>query len=273
MGESNKVVFISFADSKYKMSLERLKKEVEEFKSITKSYFFTEKDLDAEFKKSFHPFIYRRGYGYWKWKGYLSKKVLDTLEINDILIWSDAGNVFNSKSEEKFKEYLNLTIESPSGILAFQDKQIEKQYNKADCLAYFNVLNNKDITDTAQFLSGCWMIRKTDDSVDFIDRWHEAIMDNFDLISDKQSKLPNFTEFIEHRHDQSVFSILAKQYDIEYILSNDLESTLSPIQTKRNKQKSIFYNIRLKLLLPLRYIIGLYLIYVKKFYFKDRISW
>lgn len=273
MGKNNKVVVISFADSKYKTSLERLKKEVEEFKSITKSYFFTEKDLDAEFKKSFHPFIYRRGYGYWKWKAYLAKKVLDTLEINDILIWSDAGTIFNARFEEKLKEYLNLTIESPSGILAFQDKYIEKQCNKADCLQYFNVLNNKDITDTAQFLGGCWMIRKTADSVDFINRWYEAIMDNFDLISDKQSKLPNFKEFIEHRHDQSVFSILVKQYDIEFIPCEDLDLPSSPIQTKRNKQKSLIDNIRLKLLLPLRYIIGLYLKYVKKFYFKDRVAW
>lgn len=270
MLENNKIVVISFADSKYKASLVRLKKEIDKFKSITKSFFFTEKDLDAEFKKSFNPFIYRRGYGYWKWKAYLCKKMLDTLEINDILIWSDAGTVFNSKAEEKFKEYINLTIESQSGILAFQqDKYIEKQYTKADCFAYFNVLNDKNITNTAQFWAGCWMIRKTDDSVDFINRWYKAINDEFDLISDKQSKLPNFKEFIEHRHDQSVFSILVKQYDIEFVSCEDLESSLSPIQPIRNKRKKLMD----KLFLPFRYFIGLYLKYFKKFYFKDKVAW
>lgn len=273
MDKNYKVVAISFADSKYKTSLERLKKEINEFNSITDSYFFTEKDLDAEFKKNFHPFIYRRGYGYWQWKAYLTKKVLDTLEINDILIWSDVGNVFNFKGEEKFREYINLTIKSQSGILAFQEKNLEKQYTKSDCLDYFNVLNNTDITDTAQLWAGCWMIRKTDDSMDFINRWYKAIMDNFDLISDKQSKLPNFEGFVEHRHDQSVFSILVKQYDVELISCDDLNSPLSPIQPKRNKQKSLIDNFSLKLLLPLRYFTGLYLKYVKKFYFKDRVAW
>lgn len=270
---SRKVVLVSFANSTYEPSLKRLEKEVKEFKSITDSYFFTEKDLDPEFKRNLCPFIYRRGYGYWKWKAYLSKKILDKLDMNDILIWSDAGTVFNAEAEEKFNEYLALTVKSKSGILAFQDKYLEKQFTKADCLSYFDALNNKNITDTKQFWAGCWIIKKTDDSIDFINRWHNAIMDNFDLITDKQSILPNFKEFIEHRHDQSVFSILVKQYDIEFIPFFELELPTSPIQAKRNKEKGKVGNIFQKLLLPLRYIIGLYLVSVKKFYFKNRIAW
>lgn len=58
----NKVVFITFANSKYKQSLARLKAQVSESKYITNKYLFTEKDLDMNFKKNFHPSLYRRGY-------------------------------------------------------------------------------------------------------------------------------------------------------------------------------------------------------------------
>lgn len=276
---ANKVVLISFANSTYKPSLIRLKKEVSKFTSITESHFFTEKDLDDEFKKDFHPFIYRRGYGYWKWKVYFCKKTLDKLSLGDILIWSDAGNVFNSEAEHRFLEYLELARTSPSGILAFQDEYMEKQYTKADCLAYFNALNNKNIIDSNQFWAGCCIFKKTINSTELIDRWYDISINHFDLITDKKSEIPNLQGFIEHRHDQSIFSILAKQYDIKVVSHTErcikdgkLLKNL-PIQAKRSKQQSITTNVKRKLLIPLRYIIGLYLIHIKGFYFKNRTAW
>lgn len=267
------IVLISFANARFKPTLIRLQNEVNELKFITSSYYFTEKDLDKEFRRNFNPSIYRRGYGYWKWKPYLSKKVMDKLETDDILIWCDAGVALNTKADNNFNYYIELVSQSKSGILAFQDIHIERLYNKADCLAYFGVLSNPKITDTPQYWAGCWMLKKTEKSVELLNRWYNAIMDDFDLITDKKSRLPNFPKFIDHRHDQSVFSILLKQYDIECVSYSEAIAKNSIIYEKRDKRKTKIGNITFKFLFPLRFIIWFYLVYFKRFYSKNRIIW
>lgn len=52
-----KKVFVSFADTRYRSSLERLELETENF-GFTERYFFTEKDLPDEFFKLLNPKIY-----------------------------------------------------------------------------------------------------------------------------------------------------------------------------------------------------------------------
>jgi hypothetical protein len=48
-------------------------------------------------------------------------------------------------------------------------------------------------------------------------KWYE-VGTNYHLIDDSPSKLPNDSRFEEHRHDQSIFSILRRQHgsDIMY---------------------------------------------------------
>jgi hypothetical protein len=46
-------------------------------------------------------------------------------------------------------------------------------------------------------------------------------MCNYHLIDDTPSKSPNFTEFIEHRHDQSILSLLTKLYDMNIYFCKD----------------------------------------------------
>lgn len=43
------------------------------------------------------------------------------MEDDDILVYSDAGNVFNSKGIPRFLEYIKMLDDSTSGILAFQE--------------------------------------------------------------------------------------------------------------------------------------------------------
>ena len=123
------VVLVSFADSVYVQSLERIKAETEDF-PFTKRYFYTEKDFPKELKENLHYKKYRRGYGYWRWKSYLVKQVFDALDENDIIVWSDAGNFWNVKGINHFREYLNLADSTDSGIVAFQQPFLEKDYTK-----------------------------------------------------------------------------------------------------------------------------------------------
>ena len=50
--------------------------------------------------------------------------------------------------------------------------------------------------------------------------WYNISL-NHHLIDDTPSKSPNFKEFIEHRHDQSIFSLLTKLYDMNIYFCKD----------------------------------------------------
>jgi hypothetical protein len=57
-------------------------------------------------------------------------------------------------------------------------------------------------------MSGVFLMRKCDRTVAMIQRFAALIAEDFDLLTDAKSKTPNFEGFIEHRHDQSLFSLL-----------------------------------------------------------------
>lgn len=272
----NKVVFISFADKKYYTSLRRLETELQGFHCITEYHLYTEHDLGADFLADFHPKIYRRGYGYWKWKPYLVWRELQRLDRGDILIWSDAGTVLNPDGEPRLLEYIDKVRTSDTGILAFQDQYMERQYTKGDVFARFGVLDNAAFTDTPQFWGGLSLTRKCEKSVAVVNEWWTTARDHYLLITDRRSTVPNYPEFTEARHDQSVFSVLMKKHQAAIIPSTEFDKSNYPhipFLPIRSKQKTRMQNLSGKLLIPLRLAIGLYLKYIMKFDFKNRIAW
>lgn len=125
-----KIVFVSFADTRYRFSLKRLELETEKF-GFDERHIFTEKDLSEKFFKLLNPKIYRRGYAYWTWKPYLVEKVMACLEEGDILVYSDGGNHFTYNALPRFGKYISmLSLDKP--ILAFQQPYMEKYWTKMD---------------------------------------------------------------------------------------------------------------------------------------------
>jgi len=66
---------VSFADSKFKKSLERLKIQAVEMNYFDQIHMYSDDDLDPEFINQFPSnFFNGKGFGYWCWKPYLEKK-------------------------------------------------------------------------------------------------------------------------------------------------------------------------------------------------------
>ena len=70
--------------------------------------------------------------------------------------------------------------------------------------------NDENIMNTEQILSGCFFIKKNQYGKRILEKW-KRLSDNNNLISDDLSKSENHQKFIEHRHDQSIFSIICKE--------------------------------------------------------------
>ena len=57
-----------------------------------------------------------------------------------------------------------------------------------------------------------FIIKKCPHSVELVEKWYDIMSNHYHLIDDSPSFLPNDHSFVEHRHDQSVFSLLRYKY-------------------------------------------------------------
>lgn len=241
----NKVFLISFADKRFRNSLSRLKDSTNSF-PFDKRYFLTQETaLSRDYWKSLKPWLYRRGYGYWAWKAVIIKEFMDSLDNGDMIFWSDGGIYWNDapKAIARFEEYTGM-INEENPLLTFQQPTIEQEYTKGDVLDALGVYNNKEVCESLQLWAGCFLIMKTPEIVNFMERWIDLNDLSKELITDKRSKIPNKPEYKEHRHDQSIFSLLAKQIPhieipwTEVLPKDDNWESLSssPIQGRRLKE-------------------------------------
>lgn len=211
-----KVVFLAFGGPTqgFYDAIDRIKKEAEDINVFDKILTYTDKDLkkDEEFWKIHgdRSNNNKRGYGYWAWKPYLIKKELDKLDDNDILFYVDVGCTINKDGRKRLLEYIDmLKTSKETGIIGFHLLHTEKKYTKKLLLREFGFENNKDVLDSGQFISTLVPIIKNKHSMNIVNEWYKY-NSNFDLVNDVTEN--EYPEFIEHRHDQSILSLLLKKY-------------------------------------------------------------
>lgn len=220
-----KIVFISFGDRKYKPTLKRIKNEALNSGFFSNVKVLSDKDLGKEYRKIYNDRLKLKGFGYWMWKSYIIKKEVSKLNDGDIIVYADAGCTINNLAKQRFNDYIKYITSTRSGILAFsQENLIERCYTKADLLSFTKTLEDKNITDSPQLWAGCFLLRKCNESVLFVNEWFNLCHNHFYLITDEPSKIDNLNGFITHRHDQSAFSVLAKQYAPIIISANETYS-------------------------------------------------
>lgn len=169
-------------------------------------------DIDSEFfNKNKDILTQPRGAGYWLWKAYFMHKTLKDISDGDLLVYSDSGSFYQS-SIEPLIDRVKL---DKHGVLSFELKGlIEKDYTKKDTFVLMG-LDEPKYTDSSQReATYIWLI-KNDFTIKLIDEYLEYAQ-NQNIITD----LPNITgdnypTFKDHRHDQSIWSLLCKKYDVE----------------------------------------------------------
>lgn len=231
--------FISFADRRFKDVLLRIQKQAQNIHFFDEVEIYTEESLDADFrfkyKKQLTPKV--RGFGYWCWKSYIIKKKLENLPEGSHLYYIDAGCHINPNGIKRLQEYDKLLENTPHGILAFYTEHPERQYTKGDVFEYFGIRKCDEIVNSNQIIGGIVLIRKCKESVNLIDEWVDAWQKDFTLIDDSPSQSANFSDFIEHRHDQSLFSCLCKLKGISLISAKEIEPPVGAIRNIEAWQK------------------------------------
>jgi len=213
----SKIHFITFADSKMSPTLKQIKKEAKKSCFFDVIHCYNERVFEKNYWEKFHSFYENnpRGFGYWIWKPYLIDRELKQMEEGDILVYLDSGCIINATGKEMYNEYLRILNEGESIICFEHENCFAKQYNKADFLKSFDLLEDEMFLESRQLMAGILLVKKCNTSVRLIQEWKDFMHNNTALIDDTPSKIEEKTSFKEHRHDQSVFSALCYKHGIK----------------------------------------------------------
>lgn len=208
-------VFITFGagEQKYIDGGERLIKQAESTGYFDQIILYTDKDLknDKEFWNQHSNFISKnkRGYGYWIWKSYLIKKTMETMKDGDILLYLDCGCEIGGSKELLIPNFFN-DVKKDKIISA--RSCVEKEWCKMDLLLHFN-MQDSNLINTGQHIAGAIMFYICEKTKFIVDLWYNTCCD-YHMIDDSPSIEKNLNCFKENRHDQAIFSLITKKYNI-----------------------------------------------------------
>ena len=182
---------------------------------------FTEKDLptlvpdlclrQGEFMRS-HP----RGFGYWIWRPFLLRALLESLPEGDVVVYLDAGCELNVTRESAARLDSYVADAQERGFLAMRTDFPMAAWTKADLL-YATDATSRQHT-SALIEPGVMLIPAVSDNVERMSVWGEwCERDDRHFLDDSPSEIPNDPSFIEHRHDQSILTSLEVELGLHAI--------------------------------------------------------
>jgi hypothetical protein len=218
MGTSFTKTLFSFGNWKYYDTLDHLEDSTKNFGNVDNIRILKESDIDTSFYiKNYKHFLDNRGFGYWVWKSYFIDKFLKTAKDNDVFLYADSGNLVENDLTPLFDACWN----DKKGIILFENADGEPNgeiwknnlWTKSDCFNLLGLTSNEYLYGN-QVNASYIVFRKTDFSLKFFDVYLKASQ-NYNIISDA----PNITndlnkDFRDHRHDQSILSLLSIRYKI-----------------------------------------------------------
>lgn len=187
----------------------RISREVWALRSAGGGRFFDEiltyrkKHLGEEFilQQAAH-FKHSRGAGYWVWKPRVVQLLLEKMAEGDELLYLDSGCEVIGDLTAGFD------LLARQDIVPFYQPYCEKQWTKMDLVVRMGA-TQEHLNDIQPWAGGI-LLKKTAASVKLVNEWVELACD-LHLIDDSPSILPNDPCFQEHRHDQSIWSLLVKR--------------------------------------------------------------
>lgn len=204
------ITFLSFGNQVFTRSAKRIENEARRSGWFDKVEVYNQLRLEqTEFWQTHGNFCQEnsRGFGYWIWKPWLIRKTLAEMSEDDILVYADSGCTINGTCPRaSLNEIIQKLQVTSLGIYCHQLSCQEYQYTKPETAWALGADN------TPQIMATIIYIRKCQASVDFFNTWWEwCTKDGYRYVNDSydpQYSLPD--NFVDHRHDQSIFSLLLK---------------------------------------------------------------
>ena len=150
-----------------------------------------------------------RGFGYWVWKPAILKWADSNFKKSHIL-YVDAGSHFRSGLNQIKSLESSLRESDKNGALAWSlPDHTEYQWTKIEVIKLINSPENQLLANQVQ--SGFISLAPSKNREVLVDQWRDISLmrKGFYFTDDLESQ--QYPDFIEHRHDQSILSLLWKQ--------------------------------------------------------------
>lgn len=204
----------NYADAAFR-SAQKLNTKLAYKHGANKVFEYCYEDLSDEFKEEYKEILSnKRGAGYWVWKPYVILNALERISEGDYLIYNDSG----SAPVRNYKVLIDAMDNENAFMMPFvltkQDFN-ESRYTKRDAFVYLG-LDQDEYANSPQFWAGIQVYKKCDAAIGFVKEWLDCCKD-IRIISDNTNTcgLDNYKDFEDHRHDQSIYSLLCKKYRLK----------------------------------------------------------
>ena len=147
----------------------------------------------------------KKGAGWWRWKPFLLLRKLREVDEGDIVAHLDYDLIMDVRPNALFC----LGQNAPNGIALFHMPCLtERAWTKKECSDALNA--TEEMLDSVQIYAGMVIVRKSASSMRFVEEWlrHTAS----DLVTENMQMAIQHSTFVQHRHDQSILSILSKRH-------------------------------------------------------------
>ncbi len=211
-----KKYLISFADEKYKLKQNNLNNSALNYFDYIISY--SPNDYTAEFRNENNKILTQnRGCGYWLWKSYFLLETFKIMNDDDILFYVDSGNTIIND----INILTDYCSKDNKGIILFDNRDSNPysniwqnyEWTKFDC---FNLMgcNTENYIYGNQVNASYQIYKKNKFTLKFLEE-NYLFSKNENIITDIPNVSGiNYDGFRDHRHDQSILSLLSIKYDI-----------------------------------------------------------
>ena len=204
------IIAVNYADKKFQRA-QKLNSETARRWGADRVIEYGPDDIDASFRRRNQEILDApRGGGYYLWKPYFYRKAYDALDEGDYLVYIDSGAVYVNRIQYLIDcmEHENV----PLMIFSLERERIEKGNTKRDAFVLTGCDEPK-YTDTPQSIGGYVVCKKAPEVEAYLDEVLGYAQD-IRIISDRPNVmgLPDYAEFTDHRHDQSVISLMSKKF-------------------------------------------------------------
>ena len=210
---------ITFGSKNYENSINSLIKSSQDF--FDHHHVFSPEDIDNDFFEKHKSILSQpRGAGYWLWKPYFIKKVIESVEDNDIIFYVDAGNIFIHDPT-----FLYENLKKNNGIILFDNR--DGMVNGGQAQNFISCKKDSFVLmkcDSDKYIYGPHLnasyqiYQKNKKSLKFINEYFNFCKIENIITDTPNEHGPNYPGYYDHRHDQSVLSLLAIKNNINPLI-------------------------------------------------------
>lgn len=179
-------------------------------------FLYTDECLPTEFEWLYKDFFqkHRRGYGYWAWKPLIIYDSMKKINDGDFILYHDVGrSCYNFDIHYNILPLAKDIKENYDGIGVAHGPFSHKEFSKRDAFYYMGC-DEQSCWNLVQ-VSATWSLwEKKELPKKILMDWIKWCFHEKEIITDLPNKcgLPNFPEFKDNRHDQTILTNLIYLY-------------------------------------------------------------